>query len=667
MRLTRNVKGISKLLFVLLLLTALVVGAILSYLWVIGYYLSLDLVNPEDITVNITDYAFDYQDTSFFNVTIQCPTSYKSEETADITRIAVSTEDGVLHDKIGTDPLLPYKFQKKGKSQTFKCLWNWANYTGETIKIIAFVAKGSGPTFEAETPLVDLSIADVRFNPAISVTHFNITAQNSPSSVTYVNITRVTIDREPIPAKNLSISLPYPLNPDESVSLICTWNWINYQNKSVTVAVHTLQGYMADYSKTTPLPVILEISEVLFDITDTDPYFNVTVQMRARASPTYVDVTEIVATVENGVPLDVTEITPSRPYRRLSSGESKVFMCFCSWTGYRNKNVNITVHTLQGFKTPPYTQVTPAPVILKVTEVQFDPTNATRLNITVSNSRISLMHVNITHITVSVKNGTPENITEMIPPYLLHTNESKTFPCTWNWIAYGGRNATFTAYAVAYSASVTKHVPEPVIVITDVVFDPANPTHFNVTVKNPPLSLMVANVTNITVTVEGGTPENITETDPPLPYPFKYKGESRPFKCPWNWTDHLGKNVTVTVTALPGYIASYSQGIPIIALINITSVVFGNDTSPYFNVTIFNPQSSLTYAHLIEITVTVGNGAAQSVNIEGPPYLPHILHRNQTVTFTCLWDWTVNIGETVVIKVKTLEGYEAPSLPYTIT
>jgi len=656
MRLTRNIKAISKLLLILLLLIALIIGAVLSYLGVIGYYLTLDRVNPEDITVNITDYAFDNQNTSYFNVTIQCPTSYKSREPANLTRITVSTEDNILHNVTGTEPPLSYKFQKKGESQTFKCLWNWANYTGETIKIIAFVAEGSGPTFEAKAPLVDLGITEILFDSAISITHFNMTVGNSPSSVTYVNITGVSIDREPIPPENLSISLPHVLNPDESVSLKCMWNWVDYQNKSVTVAVYTIQGYMAYYSETTPPPVTLEISEVVFDITDTNPYFNITVQ-NSEFSPTYVNVTKISVTVENGFSLNVTEITPSLPYG-LSSNESQVFTCFCNWTGYRNKNFTIGVHTLQGF-TKYHPKVTPAPVMLEVTAIQFSLINTTRLNVTVANSRISFENANITHITVTLKNGIPVNLTEITPslPYLLHVNESKTFTCTWNWIAYGGMNATFTAYTLeGYSANATKLVPEPVIVITDVVFNPADPTHFNVTVKNPPLSPINATVTNITVTVDG-IPENITETNPLLPWEFSYTEVT--FTCSWNWTNHLGKNVTVTVLTLPGYATSYTQNIPIIALIRITNVTFNiTDTNPYFNVTILNP-TNLTYAHLTDITVTLGDGTVQSVTVVGPPYLPHILHPNQTVTFMCLWDWTIHSGETVVIKVKTLEGYEA--------
>ncbi len=642
MKLIRNAVGISKLLLILLLVIVFIVGAVLSYMWTMGYYISLGLRTPEAPTITITNATFDPQNPTFFNLTLLNPSF--SPFSATVTQIMTSTEDGDLY-YVRADPELPVDLPIS-ESKTLRCSWNWSDYTGENLKIHVFVADGSGAVYETKTPLVDLTVEAV-FNSTISVTHFNVTVQNSPSSVTYVNITNVKVDTETV--QNVTLSI----HPSDSVSFTCLWNWTDYQGKAVTVTVDTSQGYAAHHTLVTPQPVLLEITNVLFDITDTSPYFNVTVQNSA-VSPTYVNVTGIEATVENGVPLDVTEITPSLPYG-LSRNQSQEFMCYSNWTGYRDKNVTISVHTRQGF-TKYRTEVTPAPLILEITAVQFSPINATRLNITVRNSRISLVDVNITHITVTVEDGTPENITEITPPYLLHTNESKTFACTWNWGDYGGRNATFTAYAVGYSANATELVPEPVIVITDVVFDPADPTHFNVTVKNPPLSPKVANVTNITVTVEGGITENITEITPSLPYGFNYTEVT--FTCSWNWTDYLGKKVTVSVVALPGYAASYTQSIPKIALIKITSVVFNITDTTHFNVTILNP-ANLTYAHLTYITATLEDGAVQNVTVVGPPYLPHILHPNQSVTFTCLWNWTEYCGQNVTINVNTLRGYVA--------
>jgi len=93
MRLIRNMHAIGRLSLILLLLIAFTVGAFLSYLWEIGYIMRLGISVPEKPTVDITNTLFPYQDTSFFNVTIQCPTSYESEETAKITQIVVLTNN----------------------------------------------------------------------------------------------------------------------------------------------------------------------------------------------------------------------------------------------------------------------------------------------------------------------------------------------------------------------------------------------------------------------------------------------------------------------------------------------------------------------------------------------------------------------------------------------
>jgi hypothetical protein len=561
MKLVRNVKAISKLLFVLLLLAALIVGAVLSYLWVMGYYVTLDLVYPKDITVNITDYAFDPQNTSYFNVTIQCPTSYKSKETANITRITVSTEGGLLHDMNGTEPLLPYKFQRKGESQTFKCLWNWANYTGQTIRIIAFVAVGSGPTFEAKTPLVNLRITDVRFNSTISVTYFNMTVQNSPSSVTYVNITGVSIDREPIPPENLSIPLPHALNPDESVALKCMWNWTNYQNKSVTVAVRTLQGYMNYATVMTPLPVTLEITDVDFNLVNTTR-FNVTVQNNG-VSPTHLNVTRITVAMENQIVQgwtaeNGTEVDPHLPCA-LNKNSSITFVCPWNWTEHRDKNVTIAVHTLQGF-TAQYSQVTPAPIILEITNVDFNPLNTASFNVTVRNSEFSIADANITEITVTV-DGTSKkiNVTGPMLPEVLSRTQSVTFNCTWSWAEFSGKNVTVVVQTQGgYSASYS--VLLKALTITDVLFNPLDTDHFVVTVQNP--TWLNFTITTINVTVQGMASLNITNVVPSLPRMLT-PDTNLTFMCEWYWADGKGKNVTITIVTLEGYTTSRTCKIPL--------------------------------------------------------------------------------------------------------
>lgn len=370
MRLLQNSKAISGLSLILLMLASAIAGALLSYMWVVGYYENLKIRTPEKSDATITNATFLPQDTSYFNVTIFNP-SYSPSE-ANITRIAASTEDGLIHNIATVYPQLPYTLPKATRDssglQTFECRWGWANYTGEKVGIIAFLADGSGPTVEAETPFVDLRITDVRFNPTISATHFNITVQNFVSSTTSnvtLDITEISITVEDGIKPNITEitpPLPWPLNLGESHNFTCMWDWTRYQNTTVTVAVYTSQGYMNYTTETTPPPVTLKITNILFDVTNTTR-FDVTVENN-RVSPTYLNVTKISVivgnqtirewTVENG-----TAVNPPIPFT-LNKSSTETFVCPWNWTEYRDENVTVIVYTLQGF-TANYTQATPPP------------------------------------------------------------------------------------------------------------------------------------------------------------------------------------------------------------------------------------------------------------------------------------------------------------------
>jgi len=340
MKLIRNVVGISNLILILLLLVAAIFGAVLSYMWTMGGYVSLELQLPEAPTVVVTNVTFNPQIPVLFNLTLLNPSL--SPFSVSVTKVMVSTEDGVLYDNIMTNPILGKL--SKGESKTFACFWDWTNYTGENANIHVFVADGSGATFQTKTPLVELTITEAVFNSTISVTNFNVTIQNSASSLTYVNITEITVDLGV--AKNVTPSLPYTLQPKASVAFSCYLNWTDYQGKEVTVNVETSQGYVADHTQTTPQPVDLSITSVLFNITDTTPYFNVTVQNNAT-SPTHVDVTGVTVTANETT--YETELNITLPYP-LQPNSTATFKCSWNWTNYQGMTVMIAVHTKQGFE-----------------------------------------------------------------------------------------------------------------------------------------------------------------------------------------------------------------------------------------------------------------------------------------------------------------------------
>ncbi len=339
MKLIRNAVGISKLILILLLLVAAIVGAVLSYMWTVGYYVSLGVQLPEAPTVTITDVDFDPQDPTFFDLTLLNPSF--SPFSVNVTQVMASTEDGVL-ENVG--PLLPVKLAI-GESKTLRFFWNWANYTDENVKIHVFVADGSGATFQKKTPLVKLAIIEAIFNSTISVTHFNMTIRNSVSSVTPVNITGVTVDSETV--QNVTPSFPYTLNPNTSIPFTCYLNWTEYQGKKVSVEVETSQGYTAHRTQITPQPVVLAITDVLFNVTNTTS-FSVTVQNSA-SSPTHVNVTRVTVNVNETI--QETELNVTLPYV-LHPNSTVTFVCSWDWENYQGMTVTITVHTQQGFEIP---------------------------------------------------------------------------------------------------------------------------------------------------------------------------------------------------------------------------------------------------------------------------------------------------------------------------
>lgn len=242
----QSTRGISKLMFVISLSVSLIVGATLSYVWTMGYYASQEYQLPEKPTLSIEAVEFSAQNPTFFDVVILNP-SYSPSST-NIDQIVVLTEDGVLHD-VEVSPNLPFSL-KVGGSESFRGLWGWSNYTGQTMKVVVFVTDGSGPTAKAPLPYVGLTV-EAHFDSSVSNEHFNVTVQNAETSATYVNITKLTINQETILPQNITmngnpVSFPHFLNFSQSVMFTCAWNWTNYQGKSVTVAVKTFQGYVAE-------------------------------------------------------------------------------------------------------------------------------------------------------------------------------------------------------------------------------------------------------------------------------------------------------------------------------------------------------------------------------------------------------------------------------------
>jgi len=337
MRLIHDVKGVSRLVLILLLLIDFVLGALLSYMWTMGGYAPREFHLPSRANVTIESVEFYVEDATFFNVTLLNP-SYSPSAVA-IEQILVSTNDGLLYKATNTQPSLPSTLTS-GNSQTFKAFWNWANYTGQTVNVIAFVADGSGATFQKITPSMNLTIASVNFDPTVSATNFTVTVQ-SMGSQTFMNLTRITINGEDI---TVSPFLPYTLNVNASATFILTRTWSYLQGESATVNVETLQGFTAQKSQV--VPEVLKVSSIIFHPTNTSSF--ILIVQNVATPQISLDISQIMVNVQ-GETVIIESVVPALPY--LLQQDPEIFTCSWNWSNYAEQGVKatVTVYTLQGF------------------------------------------------------------------------------------------------------------------------------------------------------------------------------------------------------------------------------------------------------------------------------------------------------------------------------
>lgn len=340
---TLNIKGISRLVVLILLVIFFILGGMLSYIWTMGFYAPSEYNLPNKTNVSIEGVQFSVEDPTYFNVTVLNPSYSPSKAT--IQEIKTQTPDGISHDIPSTSPPLPRDLEA-GQSETFISNWNWGNHTDQEIKVLVFVAEGSGATFETRAAFMNLTVANVIFEPSITVARFNITVEtmNSPVKVDIDTISVNGLEASIMPAQ----VLPFTINPNESVAFTINRNWIDLQNKTVTVRVDTLQGYTAVKTVLAPPPVSLIIEDVVFDNTTSTQHFNATV-FNEEFSPAAVNITHVTILVRNET-VTITNITREPP-GLLQANSSILLMVFWDWTEYETTSTNITinVHTEQGF------------------------------------------------------------------------------------------------------------------------------------------------------------------------------------------------------------------------------------------------------------------------------------------------------------------------------
>jgi len=348
----KSTRAMSKLSLLILLLTSGTIGAVLSYLWTVGYFTEMGYRVPEGVTtITITNVTFPIENADYFNVTVMNPTYSKAN--ASITSIALitPTDDVKMVDSV--EPSIPYPLAK-GETVTFKCNSNWGEYTGQHVTVAVFVEDGSGATTSYHTQLVKLEIAEFSHNTSITISQFNITVQNP--SIIPLDISKILLETEEIPSEDIfvdgqNITFPYRISENESKVFTCHFQlWdseINtgYLGGPHDIVIKTVQGYPTTRTVVFAPPVLLTLSNVTFPQLNTTQF----VLRNEPKSPHQVNLSNVTISVGNEN-FTVTHINATGYV--LEKGSNVTILCqdeHLNWDLWKGETITIRAYTTQGF------------------------------------------------------------------------------------------------------------------------------------------------------------------------------------------------------------------------------------------------------------------------------------------------------------------------------
>jgi hypothetical protein len=554
LRVIKEIKAMSVLLVILLLLCSAILGALVSYMWVMSSYYNM----PEDLTLlTVEDVNFPVSNFSYFNLTVLNPSNSASDVNISAFRLTVE-QTNATYDINQTEYPQPLPFTlARGTSQTFKCLANWGLLAGYTVQVEPETANASIKSFPYVLPSENLTIIPT-FDPTVSVEYFNLTATNSPNSVANLTVSEVTLFSESV---NVTPALPYVLQPNQTQVFKCERNWEDQIGLNVTISMSTLEGYVA-VCITTPLPVvILSMDEPKFDYADTK-HFSVTVHNSADATAV-ATLSSVNLTAAN----ETISLNTSPPFNILPitvpPNQSLAVQCAWDWSAQRNETITVNVFTKEGFTVPNRTAITPAAVVWNITDVTFDLRDTAHFMVNVTNMPCSLDAINITQILLD------GNETVLDQPFAVLANGTQAmFNCTFDWASLRGVNASITVItADGSSISTTVAIPSVGLNLLEDHFvfgefhDPVTNftiPYFNATVSNS-INSLPDNVTITTIVLQIGNQTYEIDSDITNPIVGQHgyalrKGETVTFMCLFNWPRYLTQNpVTATVYTAEGF------------------------------------------------------------------------------------------------------------------
>jgi len=321
-------------------------------------------------TIYIERVKFDYDDASYFNVTVS---SVEHSAEVYISRIELKLENEQpiplntsYPANINVIPILLLPNQ----SLTFKCIWDWHPHRNKTITLTVYTKQGiKAQSDPIKTPTEILwEITNVYFDlDKVDFFTVNITNRLCSQNIT---VTAVKLNNENVNVVNP----PSVILPGQQVTLNCSFSWRSLINTNVTVSVSVAgEGNLQSTSSATVRipPVKLSILEENFvfgefalpNSTLVIPYVNITVR-NSNNSLLNVTITKITLTIlyRDGAAFrsETIEVDGTLTYPLLlpegyllSINKTVTFVCLSSWPIYLTPNavsVTATVYTSEGFQ-----------------------------------------------------------------------------------------------------------------------------------------------------------------------------------------------------------------------------------------------------------------------------------------------------------------------------
>jgi len=554
----KSVRAVSTLIAILLIVIAAIFGGLISYMWAIAPFYA----TPKNVGIAVTGVNFQVNHGDYFDVTVLNPSFSQGETNITSVFLAVQNQSSIFN-MTDISPALPLSLAQ-GASTTIRCYYNWGRYAGENMTVTVFPLGGTGASFPVQTQFVSMT-ANGFFNATQSVEYFYVSVQNDPQSAINLTLRSVTLDTTAISVvvSSSNVTLPMSLNIGQTVVLQCFYDWEGHSAPDLIVG--TQEGYTAESEQNVSASALVQVSDVQFN--ETDPTRISVTLTNSPESATPVDISNVtIAYINETDGINVTNIingnisNPALPYP-LEINSSSTFDCQWNWTDpvYRNIAITLTANTSQGFVSQPSTFTTPQNVSGRIDQVNFDLNDTGDFVVNMTNLFYSLQSINVTGISL---NSRPTVLT----PTLLSTGEQVLLDCTFNWSSYVGQVVTITAnstYGSNQTLVLTLQVTVPYYSILNLSFGNftfGNPC-LNVTIRNSEFSVENANITKISVST-GNHTEVIDGT---ISYPaisqgyLLASGNNTTIVCPWNWTQYVGSEVTVTVQTADGSQASLTS------------------------------------------------------------------------------------------------------------